>query len=346
MACHVSCQRGDFTLSARLTLGPDIDWLGVVGASGAGKTSLLRCLAGLESAAQVEGFASWAHPAGDNIVLVSAQTPLFPALSVEENLQVVARYNGVTDESFQSVVDDCECRHLLAKAVTALSGGETQRVALARGLLANPSVLLMDESTSAMDTKLRARVLHKLKRRTQGLCKVIWVSHDWQDIARYSDEVAVLKQGKVTIQDMPANALSQAEASEPVSALQGCLLQGPIVEHEDEFTVFAVGENKVVTRAVEPGEKNASLLVDARQVLVSRTPLAPAQIGYVNRLPVKVKSLDTDSETGVQRLTLNCGNQTLFALLEAPAARHLAIQSGEAVYAYFGAGSLPEPARA
>lgn len=344
MACHVSIERGDFRLKVTLSLSDSVRWLGIVGPSGAGKSTLMRSLAGLEQSAQITGFTDWAASTdGKSVktVLVSSQTPLFPALSVSGNLALVARSNQVNSAELRQIIQDFECHSLLNKTVKALSGGEAQRVAIARALLARPSVLLLDESASAMDTQLRARVLSALQQHTQHSCKVIWVSHDWQDIARYCDEVAVIQHGQQVLQDAPASALSRAGANQSVNGLTGSILQGPVVEKEADFLVFSIGKHKVVTRAMEnPGDR-ATLLVDARHVLISKVPLAPAQVGYVNRLQVLVSGIATDQHTGLQKLTLQCEDQVLYSLLEAPAARQLSIAPGEAVYAYFGAGSLP-----
>lgn len=340
MASHVSCKRGGFSLNINLNLSADLSWLGIVGPSGAGKSTFMRCVAGLEKTASVNGFAEWSDTTSKKPVLVSAQTPLFPALTVMENLKLVARHNGLVQQDFLQIIEDFECQSLVNKSISALSGGEVQRVIIARAIMTSPSLLLLDESTSAMDTKLRARLLTALKRYTEASCKVLWVSHDWRDIAQYCDEVAVIKQGRCIIQDRPAAAFAFAESAQSVDTSTGCILQGPVLESEAEFLVFAVGEHKVVTRAMETPAEQATLLVDPRQVLVARESLAPLQVGYVNRLPVVVEDITSDAAAGVQRLTLNCEGQQLQALLEAPAAKQFDIKAGERVFAYFGAGTL------
>lgn len=175
------------TMSARVTA--------IFGPSGAGKTSLLDAIAGLRALKS-------GRIAFDDVVLsdlpararrigyVPQETALFPHLSVARNI----RYGGRHNE--QHVVEVLEIGHLLDRGVTALSGGEQKRVALARALLAAPRLLLLDEPLAGLDHPLRDRVMALLQRvRDDVNVPMLYVTHDEEELAMIADEVVRLEHG-------------------------------------------------------------------------------------------------------------------------------------------------------
>jgi molybdate transport system ATP-binding protein len=176
------------TMSARVTA--------IFGPSGAGKTSLLDAIAGLRPLRS-------GRIAFDDVVLsdlparsrrigyVPQETALFPHLSVARNI----RYGGRHNE--QHVVEVLEIGHLLDRGVTALSGGEQKRVALARALLAAPRLLLLDEPLAGLDRPLRDRVMALLQRvRDDVNVPMLYVTHDEEELAMIADEVVRLSVGR------------------------------------------------------------------------------------------------------------------------------------------------------
>lgn len=176
------------TMSARVTA--------IFGPSGAGKTSLLDAIAGLRRLQR-------GRITFDDVVLsdlpararrigyVPQETALFPHLSVERNI----RYGGRHNE--QHVVEVLEIGHLLDRGVTALSGGEQKRVALARALLTAPRLLLLDEPLSGLDRPLRDRVMQFLQRvRDDFNVPMLYVTHDEEELAAIADDVVPLERGR------------------------------------------------------------------------------------------------------------------------------------------------------
>ena len=179
------------TMSARVTA--------IFGPSGAGKTSLLDAIAGLRRLQR-------GRITFDDVVLsdlpararrigyVPQETALFPHLSVERNI----RYGGRHNE--QHVVEVLEIGHLLDRGVTALSGGEQKRVALARALLTAPRLLLLDEPLSGLDRPLRDRVMQFLQRvRDDFNVPMLYVTHDEDELAAIADDVVRLDRGRIAV---------------------------------------------------------------------------------------------------------------------------------------------------
>jgi molybdate transport system ATP-binding protein len=125
---------------------------------------------------------------------------LFPHLSVRRNLLYGRLFTPRAQrrESFTHVVDLLDLGHLLGRAVDALSGGETQLVAIGRALLASPRLLLMDEPLSSLDERRKSEVMPFLERlRDEARVPIVYVSHIFPEIARLAETVVLMADGKV-----------------------------------------------------------------------------------------------------------------------------------------------------
>lgn len=184
----------DFPLEVSVEMGARTTAL--YGRSGAGKTSLLEVIAGLRKPVRGEvsihgRIVNDIPPRRRRVGYVPQDDALFPHLSVRQNIT----YGGALD---RAVIDVLELAHLLDRGVKQLSGGERKRVALARALLSNPAVLLLDEPLSGVDAELRARVLEYLVRvRDEFPIPMIYVTHDIDEAAAICEEVVILEQGRV-----------------------------------------------------------------------------------------------------------------------------------------------------
>ena len=172
------------------------------GASGAGKTSLLELIAGLRRPVSgrielngrvVTDDRVFVPPRLRRVGYVSQDDALFPHLSVRQNI-----FYGAKEKSHDSIIDILEIGPLLDRGVKRLSGGERKRVALARALLSDPEVLLLDEPLTGVDIALRDRVLEYLVRiRDQVAIPTIYVTHQLDEVRMMCEEVVVLERGRV-----------------------------------------------------------------------------------------------------------------------------------------------------
>ncbi|HRW96830.1 MAG TPA: ATP-binding cassette domain-containing protein [Bacteroidales bacterium] len=203
---NISLRLGDFSLyDISLTVEKG-DYLTLLGVSGAGKTVLLEVLAGLVKPAQ--GEILWN---GKNIVhqkiqerpvgLVYQDLSLFPHLRVDQNIAYALRCKKLSGPAISKKVNALATltgvSHLLHRYPETLSGGESQRVALARTLAADPEILLLDEPLSNLDINLRAELGRLLRSINRSGKTIIHVTHDFSEAASLSNKVAVIENGRL-----------------------------------------------------------------------------------------------------------------------------------------------------
>lgn len=178
----------------------------LLGPSGCGKSTLLRCIAGLHSldsgSISVAGRdITFLPPKDRNIGMVFQNYALFPNMTVEENIAFGLRRRGEKGEALRRKVAGMmglvELEGNGKKYPSQLSGGQKQRVALARSLVVEPSILLLDEPLSALDAKIRKSLRNHLRRIQKKLgITTIFVTHDQEEALTVSDRVFVMSKGK------------------------------------------------------------------------------------------------------------------------------------------------------
>jgi ABC-type Fe3+/spermidine/putrescine transport system ATPase subunit len=177
----------------------------LLGPSGCGKTTTLRMIAGFEQLTAGEillNGESITHlpPYQRNVNTVFQNYALFPHLSVRGNIEFGLRRNGASDLAgrVERVLEQVRLTGKELRNPSELSGGERQRVALARSLVLEPDVLLLDEPLSALDPQLRKQVRSELKdlQRRIGVT-FLFVTHDQEEALAMSDHIAVMHKGAV-----------------------------------------------------------------------------------------------------------------------------------------------------
>jgi ABC-2 type transport system ATP-binding protein len=166
----------------------------VIGPNGAGKTTLLSILAGIQR--PDEGTVSVTP---DNVGWVPQQPALYGKLTVAENLMLFARLERVPEPAatVDRMLELSDLRDRAHSQVSTLSGGNRQRVNIAIGLLAEPPVLLLDEPSSSLDPRQRARLWEFVGEQAAHGTAVIFSTHDVQEAERYADRVLVLADGEL-----------------------------------------------------------------------------------------------------------------------------------------------------
>ncbi|MFZ4215051.1 ABC transporter ATP-binding protein [Pantoea endophytica] len=259
----------------------------LLGASGCGKTTLLRIIAGLE--VPNEGRLTfngevWADPLQDKFVppqkrgigLVFQSYAVWPHLSVFENVAYPLRNQKLSRE----VIRDKTLKTLKAvgladyekRAAHQLSGGQQQRVAMARALVSDPALLLLDEPFSNLDISVRKQLRQELKelQRKQGLT-VVLVTHDQEDAFALSDRIAVINAGRVEQLGTPAQ-IHDNPATSVVQGLvgRGSQLQARLVD--DGKQARLADTNIPLDRALN-GPADAALALWIRPEKVSLSPV-------------------------------------------------------------------------
>ena len=193
----------------------------VVGPNGAGKTTLLSILAGVQrpSAGTV---LSPASAEGRGVIGWAPQAPaLYSKLSVEENLLLFARLEKVADPegAVARMLEHTGLRERARDRVELLSGGNRQRVNVALGLIADPQVLALDEPSSALDPRQRARLwefLGALARRSAAArsTSVLFSTHHLGEVRRYATRAIVLADGELLFDGTPAELIAAGDRGE------------------------------------------------------------------------------------------------------------------------------------
>jgi molybdate transport system ATP-binding protein len=206
----IEARRGSFDIAAKFHADPGITAL--FGPSGAGKTSLLDLIAGILAPKRgriaVEGQVLYDSAARVNVApekrrigYIFQDARLFPHLSVRANLLYGFRLTapGQRYAQLDHIVEVLGIGHLLARPPSSLSGGEQQRVAIGRAILASPRLLLMDEPLASLDEARKQEILPYIERlRDELKIPILYVTHLAPEVERLANMVVEIANGRVT----------------------------------------------------------------------------------------------------------------------------------------------------
>lgn len=197
------------------------EFLTMLGPSGSGKTTCLMMLAGFEPATHGEIILDGQSinnvpPHKRDIGMVFQNYALFPHMTVRENLSFPLQVRGLnatdTNSQVSKVLDMVQLGEFGDRRPAQLSGGQQQRVAVARALVFEPKLVLMDEPLGALDKQLRDQMQYEIKRIHETLgVTVVYVTHDQSEALTMSDRVAVFNEGVIQQLAPPAQLYEQPE---------------------------------------------------------------------------------------------------------------------------------------
>jgi ABC-type Fe3+/spermidine/putrescine transport system ATPase subunit len=244
----------------------DGELMTLLGPSGSGKTTTLRMIAGFfrPQAGKLlfDGQDVTAAPPRDrNIGMVFQSVALFPNMTVYQNIAFALEMAGwsrkATIERVEFLADLLGIRSLLMRRSNEVSGGEGQRIALARALAKEPNLLLLDEPLSALDPQLRERLQTEIRRIQHELnITTIYVTHSQDEAFAISDRVAILNEGVVNQVGHPEE-LYDKPANEFVASFLGSgnVLTGQVVElHQERVIVDTSGYRFAVNGVSDKGQ--------------------------------------------------------------------------------------------
>ena len=199
---------GDFTAVERMNFTIDEgEFVAIMGPSGCGKTTTLRMLAGLEQPSEgevrMQGRVMNAVPAHErDTPLVWQSLALFPFLNARENVEFGLQMRGVDAATRRKRaldwLDRLEIGEFAERDISSLSGGQKQRVALARSLVTEPKILLLDEPLSALDANLVIRMQSMLTRLQRELgITFVYVTHSQSEAFAMADRVVIMSRGRI-----------------------------------------------------------------------------------------------------------------------------------------------------
>jgi len=343
---------GGFALAVSLEVEPGAT-LVIVGESGAGKSTVLRLLAGLDAPdagrIALDGRTYFDREAGvavppweRDVGYLAQDYALFPHLSVAENVAFGLRAQGmrrrVVRDRVARVLDRFGIAALADRRPAELSGGQQQRVALARALVLEPRLLLLDEPLAALDLQTRRAVRGELRRTLESLpCVTLYVTHHPLEAVAFGDRIAVLEAGRLAQTGTPDDLLRHPRSAYVAELMGVNLFQGRVVRRDGGGLVEVRTPHGVIS-AVDPGEEGEVLVaLSPREVTVHLTPPGGSAR---NVFPGQIVELVPEPPFGERvRVALDT-RPPLVAEITREAVASLGLREGLSVFASFKATGL------
>ena len=318
------------------------------GRSGAGKTSLVNIIGGLvrpdHGRVIVDGvtlvdtekqiFVPRHHR---RIGYVFQEGRLFSHLTVRQNLLYGRWFTAPAERygSLDDVVDLLGLAHLLGRRPARLSGGEKQRVAIGRALLASPRLLLMDEPLASLDDARKAEILPYIERlRDETKIPIIYVSHSVPEVTRLATTVVVMADGKVAGAGPIREVMSRTDLFPAIGRTEaGAVIDAKVIGHDEDYqlTRLKCGAGELtVSRIAVPIGAPIRIRVRASDVMLALSP--PEGLSALNILPAVICEIGEPQGANVD-VTLDCGGEPLTARLTRASVDKLKLRPGSSVYA-------------
>ncbi|HEX4550577.1 molybdenum ABC transporter ATP-binding protein [Pseudomonas sp.] len=320
------------------------------GHSGSGKTTCLRCIAGLERAEH--GFIQindevwqdsqngvFVPPHKRALGYVFQEASLFPHLSVLANLQ----FGLKRIPKAQRRVDMAQATellgigHLLARHPQHLSGGERQRIGIARALLTSPKLLLMDEPLAALDSQRKSEILPYLQRLHDELdIPVLYVSHAQDEVARLADHLVLLSKGKALASGPIGETLARLDLPMAMGDDAGVVIEGQVSAYDGEYQLLTLqlpATDLSIRVTHEPMAVGQPLRCKVQARDISLTLQSNEVSSILNRLPVTVISEQTADNTAHVLIRLDAGGTPLLARITRFSRDQLGVHPGQQLWA-------------
>ncbi|HLY48417.1 MAG TPA: ABC transporter ATP-binding protein [Solirubrobacteraceae bacterium] len=307
------------------------EFFSLLGPSGCGKTTTLRMIAGFEQPTSGQILLDGTDVAGippykRNVNTVFQSYALFPHLRVFDNVAFGLRRAGVAKDEIRRRVADVlalvELTGLERRKPSQLSGGQQQRVALARVLVLQPAVVLLDEPLGALDAKIRRSLQVELKALQERVgLTFIYVTHDQEEALTMSDRLAVMNRGRVEQLGPPKTVYEEPQTTFVADFLGiSNLLRGSALGRDGERCRIRVGEFELHAGRGDLDAAGETKLV----IRPERVRLEPSTSTGENRIPSMVERIvyrGSNSQVftrlpngdQIQALIQNAGEETQFA---------------------------------
>ena len=343
MIVRFHLDREGFTLHADLSL-PGRGVTAFFGPSGSGKTTLLRCIAGLERSPG--GFLSfqgevwqdethWVPTHKRPFGFVFQEASLFSHLTVLENLRYgLKRLRDEQKVSLDQAVELLGIGHLLQRKPDRLSGGEQQRVSIARALAVSPRLLLMDEPLASLDLKRKQEILPYLERLRDELgIPILYISHSPDEVARLADHLVAMENGRVVANGPLSETLTRLDLPIRIGEEAGAVLNAVMAERDNAWHLARVEfpGGSLWTRDVGiPVRQKVRVRVLARDVSLTRD--CQTNTSIQNILPGRIAAIAEDEYPGFLLARVQIGESALIARLTKRSAHALQLAPGREIW--------------
>ncbi len=315
----------------------------VLGANGAGKSTMLALLSGLlrpdtgritldEQVLVDTATGVWVPPHRRKVVLLAQQALLFPHLTAAANVAFGPRSQGVGRRAAQHAADEwlaaVDATDLAARRPSQLSGGQAQRIAIARALAAEPSLLLLDEPMAALDVAVAPALRHLLRRVLRDSRRTaLLVTHDLIDALSLADRVVVVEAGRV-VEDGPTRAV----LTEPRSAFAARIAGINLISGTSDGQHLVTEDGTPIVGRMDPeclaGEPCVAVFQPNAVAVHLQEPTGSPR----NHLPVVITELEPRGEIVRVHTAPVAGAGGLLADVTVAAAADLELEPGNRVY--------------
>lgn len=311
-----------FRLETKFTAMPGVTV--ILGHSGAGKSTLLRCVAGLchpeQGRIAIGDRTLFDHSEKINLItsarkvgFVFQDLALFPHLTVQENVGYgLHRMNAAEREDRMALIlESFHIAHLRKRLPRETSGGEQQRIALARSLVTEPCILLLDEPLSSLNVRMKASIIEDLRRWTEDQrIPILYVTHDHEEAFALGEYAIALHQGQIVAEGSPREVAAAPwgrEVKKHTAAYENILKATVVAVHEQEGTMLCRMDGNAVELTVplspcEPGA-SAQIGIHAGEILLAGTK--PEMLGHCNVVAGRILELIQNTTGTIVRV--DCG---------------------------------------
>jgi putative spermidine/putrescine transport system ATP-binding protein len=262
------------------------EFLTMLGPSGSGKTTCLMMLAGFETATngeiRLDGRPiNQVPPHKRGIGMVFQNYALFPHMTVGENLSFPLEVRGMAKDEREAKIkralDMVQMGAFAARRPSQLSGGQQQRIALARALVFDPKLVLMDEPLGALDKQLREHMQFEIKHLHESLgITVVYVTHDQGEALTMSDRIAVFNDGRIQQLAPPADLYERPDNS---------------------FVAQFIGENNKLPGVIEELSGDKALVRLATGEVIDATPVNVREVGQKTLVSIRPERVEFKPES-------------------------------------------------
>ena len=348
-ARNLSCQRGGEVVLRVEKFGIQAgETIAVIGPNGSGKSTLLLILAQLLKPDRGEIFFLGKQVANrDGLALrrriaLVLQDPLLVNTSVFDNVALGLRFRRIPKAEIARRVDEWLARlgisHLRERRASQLSGGEAQRVSLARAFALEPDVLLLDEPFGALDAPTRARLLEDFQALVSELAvTMVFVTHDLDEALFLGDQVAVILNGELR-QQGPPDEIFTAPADLEVATFVGVetVIPGRVLTEQAGHVTVEVGDVQMEAIGDARVGQGVYLCLRPEDLTLWRRDQLPTSSAR-NLLRGKVKRLKTQGP--LTRVVIDCGF-TVVALVTRTSVQNMGLIEGKEIAATFKASAV------
>lgn len=335
---HLSLNLGEFQLKDvgfHLEKG---DYLTIIGPTGAGKTLLLESIIGFWKPDTGRVFLENREitnelPEKRNIGIVYQDYSLLPHFTVYENIAygLKKKLKYGIQEKVHDIAVTLRIDHLMHRKPNTLSGGEQQRTTLARALVVEPKLLLMDEPLSALDPRTRKEIRYLLRQTINDRqMTVIHITHDLDDVWSLASKVAVFHGGDMIQFDSLDEVFNRPKSRFIAEFVGAVMLEGRVVSNKNgDMTQIDLGDFELFSMDEADIGTDVKVAVRPENIIVSKD--IPSRISAQNVVKTVLRDITYDGKTC--SLQLGAGDVVFEALVTRNAVTHLELKENDVLYA-------------